>query len=97
MKYFILFSDKKHPRDLGPADVERWLTHLATRRRVSKATQALALNSVVYLYDKYLGMPLGDLGDFRRAERQRKLPVVLSQAEVARLLDQLRGTHRLMI
>ena len=64
---------------------------------MSKATQAIALNSVVYLYHKYPGMPLGDLGDFRRAERQRKVPVVLSQAEVARLLDQLRGTHRLMI
>ena len=96
IKYFIVFNDKKHPTEMGAVEVERFLTHLAVNRNVSAATQAIALNALAFLYHKFLNMPLGDLGAFRKSSKQRKLPVVLTQDEVSRLLGQLKGVHLLM-
>ena len=96
IKYFILFHQKKHPDQMGPAEVEAFLTFLATERHVSAATQAIALNALVFLYSKILDSPLGDLGQFRRSNRQRKLPTVLTQDEVSLLLKHLHGMPLLM-
>lgn len=96
LKYFILFHGKKHPKELPPSAIEEFLTFLATQRRVSAATQSIALNALVFLYEKFLGQSVGDVSQFRRAHRQRKLPVVLTKEEVGRLLSQLDGEHHLM-
>ena len=96
IKYFILYHNKRHPRELGGEEVIQFLTFLAVRRQVAAATQATALNAVAFLYNKYLGQPLGELAHFKHANRQRKLPVVLTQAEVRSVLGQLAGAHLVM-
>ena len=96
IKYFIIFHNKKHPQDLGAIEVEQFLTWLATERQVSVGTQTVALNSLAYLYNKFLNKPLGELGHFRRSKRQAKLPTVLTVGEVGALLSTLNGSHRLM-
>ena len=96
IKYFIVFSGKQHPEKLGPVDVERFLTWLAVKRDVAPGTQALALNALVFLMKVYLSRPFELSGNFTRAVRQRKLPVVLTRQEAARLLSQLDGVHYLM-
>jgi integron integrase len=83
------------PENLGVAEVGSFLEELAVERNVSASTQNQALNALVFLYDKVLERPLGDLG-FRRARGPRRLPVVLSQGEVKRLLAELRGTQWLI-
>lgn len=97
VKYFIVFHGRKHPAELQPQAVEEFLTYLAVQQKVSASTQALALNALVFLYDQFLEQPLGDVSHFRKAVKQRKLPVVLTQNEVSRLLDQAQGKHRLML
>lgn len=62
--------------------MERFLTHLAIERTVSASTQALALNSIVFLYNIYLQQPIGAISVFRRSARQPKLPIVLTANEV---------------
>lgn len=96
IKYFIVFNGKKHPRDLSPQAIERFLTFLAVERTVSASTQAIALNALVFLYNKFLDQPIGDVSAFRRAAKQQKLPVVLTREEVSRLLRQLEGMPLLM-
>ena len=96
IRYFIVFNDMRHPTEMGPAEVERFLTHLAVKQSVSVATQKVALNALAFLYNKILEQPLGDLGQFNRATRQARLPVVLSRVEVERLLRQMTGTQRLI-
>lgn len=96
IKYFIVYHKKQHPEQLGAKDVRQFLGHLALNRTVSPATQAIALNALAYLYNNYLKMPLGDIGEFRRPRRQGKLPVVLSRQEIATLFDHLTGRYRLM-
>ena len=86
----------KHPRELGATEVVAFLNHLANREHVAAATQNQALNAISFLYVQVLGLELGDLGEFLRASKPRRMPVVLSQAEVGRLLASLEGTWRLM-
>jgi integron integrase len=96
IRSFILFSDKQHPSKLGVSDVERYLTHLAVERRVAASTQALALNSLVFLYSKFLEQPLGNISAFRRSKKQTKLPTVLTQSEVKLLFEQVPFQYQLL-
>lgn len=96
IKYFILFHGKKHPSELPFEAIEQFLTYLAVERNVAAATQAIALNALAFLYEKYLQKPLGDIGEFRRSSRAPKLPVVLTHTEIKALLDNLSGEHLLM-
>lgn len=81
---------------MGPEDVEKFLTHLAVKRHVSPSTQSIALNALVFLYNKFLNQPLGDVSAFRRSTKERKLPTVLTQQEIQSLLQQMRGLIRLL-
>jgi integrase len=96
IKYFILYSGKRHPSQLHDEDIIRFLTFLAVERNVSAGTQTLALNAIVFLKTKFLGQTVGDLSGFSPARKPRKLPVVLTSKEVAELLSQLTGVHYLM-
>src|SRR6056300_1338119 len=64
IKYFIIFNQERHPLDMGPLEVEQFLTHLAVTRKVSNSTQKIALNALAFLYNRVLERPLGDLGEF---------------------------------
>jgi len=72
------------------------LEHLAAERNVTAATQNQALNALVFLYRHVLEQPLGEIGNFSRAKRPRRLPVVLSHEEVMHVLAQLSGNMHLM-
>ena len=95
-RQFIVFHGKRHPREMGALEVQEFLNHLGAERNVAAATQAQALNALVFLYKQVLGQPLGELGQFARARRARKVPVVLSAGEVRALLAGLDGTALLM-
>jgi integron integrase len=96
IRRFILFHGKRHPTDLGEADIDAFLSHLAVEGNVSASTQNQALNAVVFLYKHVLKIGLGDFSQFARAKRPRRLPVVLTQDEVAQLLDALDPPYWLM-
>tara|TARA_B100002049_G_scaffold216205_1_gene182017 strand:- start:740 stop:1714 length:975 start_codon:yes stop_codon:yes gene_type:complete len=96
IRRFILFHDKKHPKDMGKPEVETFLTHLAVDRHVAASTQNQALNAVLFLYKEVLGTELPWMEDVVRVKRPARIPEVLSSSEVARLLTQLDGTYRLM-
>jgi integron integrase len=81
---------------MGEAEITRFLTYLATQRRVSASTQNQALASLLFLYRRVLGKELGWLDDFERPQRPTRLPVVLTPEEVRSLLSQMSGTTRLM-
>jgi integron integrase len=96
MRRFVTFHKLKSPRELGPEAVKEYLEYLALGRQVAASTQNQALNALVFLYEQVIGEPVGALGDFTRAKQPKRLPVVLTRAEVHRLLDALTGTYCLM-
>ncbi|WP_324254695.1 phage integrase N-terminal SAM-like domain-containing protein [Halomonas sp. KAO] len=91
IRFFIRFHGVRHPAGMGGAEVRTFLEHLAVERRVATATQNQALNALVFLYRHVLDQPLGDIGEFSRAKRPRRLPVVLSHEDVMRVLSHLAG------
>jgi site-specific recombinase XerD len=95
-RYIYFFNKKKHLKDLGAKDVERFLSHLATDENVSASTQKQALNALVFLYRDVLDQSLGDSIAPVRAKRKRRPPTVLTQGEAQRLLKVMNGTHALM-
>ncbi len=92
IRRFVAFHGRRHPRTLGVAEVEAFLTHLAVDRKVSASTQNQALQSLLFLYGKVLEVDLPWLANVTRAVRPQRLPVVLSRSEVRALLAQLEGT-----
>jgi integron integrase len=96
IRRFIVFNGKQHPAELGAADLARYLQHLAVRGRVAASTQNQAFSALIFLYSEVLHRKLEGLETVVRAKRPQRVPVVLSRAEVARLLRQMHGTPHLM-
>jgi integron integrase len=97
VRCFIFFHGKRHPRDLGAAEVTAFLSWLATERNVAAATQNQALSALLFLYKHVLGQELPWLDQMVRAQRPVRLPTVLSEAEVRRLLAQVEGSAAIMV
>lgn len=96
IRRFILANGKRHPRDMGSAEAEAFLTALATDGKVAPGTQNQALSSLLFLYREVLGVDLPWMETMVRAKRPRRVPVVLSHDEVVRLLARLDGQYALM-
>lgn len=96
IKRFIYFHDKRHPRDMGAAEVEAFLTDLAVAGGVSASTQNQALSALLFLYRDVLEIALPWLDNVTRAKPSKRLPVVLTPAEVRAVLDRMEGTYGLM-
>lgn len=89
---YILFHGKRHPADMGAAEVEAFLTHLAVNRKVSASTQNQARSALLFLYKEVLDLDLPWLDGTVPAKQGRRLPVVLTQHEARALLQELSGT-----
>lgn len=96
VRRFIVWSGRRHPRELGAGDVRRFLSRLATVRRVSASTQNQALSALVFLYREVLADPLPEVEGVVRAKRPRRLPVVLTRAEASSVIERLQGPTRLV-
>lgn len=101
MRRFLIFHKQgeqwRHPRELGGPEVQRFLSHLATERKVAASTQNQALNALVFVYQEVLGQSFELGGAFERARRPRRLPVVLTRDEVRRLLAAIPAEHQLTV
>jgi len=96
IKYYIRYNRFSHPTDLGKLEIESFLEHLAVERYVTASTQRIALNSIMFLYNKFLEIPVVGL-NIRFAKKPRQLPTVLNTKEVVLVLEQLEGIHRLIV
>lgn len=96
IKRFILFHDKRHPQEMAEAEIEAFLTHLATDRNVAASTQNQALNALVFLYRQVLHKNLDDPIQPTHAKRPKRLPTVLTRQEALAVIDCLPDTYQLM-
>ena len=91
IRRYVNFHRRKHPREMGSSEVEAFLTHLAVDGHVSASTQNQALQALLFLYRQVLEIDLPWLENVTRARRPKRLPVVLTVAEVRSVLAQLDG------
>jgi integron integrase len=97
IKRFILFHDKRHPKEMGKSEVEAFLTSLAVERNVAASTQNLALSAILFLYREVLGTPLPWLEEVTRAKKPARLPTVLTREEVQAVLHDMPGIVGMML
>ena len=96
IKRYILYHKKRHPREMGAAEIEAFLTYLAVDRNVAASTQNQALSALLFLYRQVLKQDLVGSIDSVRAKRPKRLPTVLTKEETLRVIGFLSGTHQLM-
>ncbi len=94
---FLKFYDYKiHPRDMGKNHIETYLSHLAVKQNVSAATQRQALNAILFLFREVLDISIEEEIAPIKAKKYPRPPVVMTQSEVARVFNEMKGTHLLM-
>ncbi len=96
IRRFIVFHNKRHPKDMGAAQVQAFLTHLAVEGNVAASTQNQAFAALLFLYQQVLQKPLGNIEDVVRAKLPKRLPDVLTKDEVTRVLAYMRGDEWLV-
>ena len=69
IRYFVFFHGKRHPAEMGAAEVSEFLSWLAVERQVAAATQNQALSALLFLYRNMLGVELPWLDRMVRAQR----------------------------
>ena len=96
IKRFIFFHGKRHPAEMGEAEIGQFLSSLASDSHVAASTQNQALNALLFLYHRVLEKQIGLIQGVVRAKRPRRLPVVLTRGEVGRVLSCVAGTPWIM-
>jgi integron integrase len=96
IRRFILYHEKRHPREMAEAEVVGFLTHLARDGNVAASTQNQALSALLFLYKEVLKEDIGWIEGVERAKRPARLPVVLTRDEVRKIFAHLHGIYRLM-
>ncbi|GIV79148.1 MAG: integron integrase [Litorilinea sp.] len=96
IRRYILFHQKRHPADMGKAEIEAFLTHLAVEGNVAPSTQNQALHALLFLYRDVLEQPIIGNVEALRARERRRLPTVLTVEETQRVLNHLEGVYHLI-
>jgi integron integrase len=97
VKNYILYHNKRHPKEMGVPEIGQFLTHLVSNKEVSASRQNQALSALLFLYRHVLHIELDELALAQfRPQRAKTVPTVLSQEEVKRLLANLAGTNKLI-
>jgi integron integrase len=96
IRRFIFFHGVRHPAEMGAAEINQFLTDLAVNGHVSASTQNQAFSALLFLYQQVLQVPLEQIQGVVRANRPRRLPVVLSREEVRLVLASLGGVPLLV-
>jgi len=97
-KQYILFHNKRHPLEMGKAEIEQFLTHLAVNKNVSPSTQNQAFSAILFLYTQVLGIDLKDQNiQALRAQERTRIPTVLSKLEVQNILVHLDGVYQIIV
>jgi len=96
IRRYILFHGKRHPADMGAAEITRFLTSLAVEGQVAASTQNQALSALLFLYREVLQQEVPWLDDLVYAKRPHYLPVVVTRDEVRAVFAEMHGVPRLM-
>ena len=96
IKRYILFHGKRHPKEMGQQEIQAYLSHLATEKKVAASTQNQALSAILFLYRHVLNIEIEFPTNIIRAEKSKTLPTVLTHHEAITVINKMQGTTQLM-
>ena len=94
IRRYIFFHNKRHPKEMGRAEIEAFLTDLAVNGNISASTQNQAFNALLFLYKQVLNIEVFDEVDALRAKKPQRLPTVLSVEETMAVIDAMSGSYQ---
>lgn len=97
IKRFVSWSGRRHPRDMGAAEVEAFLSEMATQRNISDSTQRQALSALLFLYRAVLGLSLPWMDSIVRAKPSSHVPLVLTREQTLAVLSRTTGQQGLVL
>jgi integron integrase len=96
IKRYIIFHNKRHPKEMGIQEIQSYLSHLATEKNVAASTQNQALSAILFLYRHVLNIEIEFPTDIVRAQKSKTLPTVLTHQEAIAIINKMDGTPQLM-
>ncbi|MDP1714910.1 MAG: phage integrase N-terminal SAM-like domain-containing protein [Anaerolineales bacterium] len=96
IRRYILFHNKRHPKDMGAEEIQAFIAHLANQKQLAASTQNQALSAVIFLYRFVLKIDITLPSDIIRARRSETLPVVLTHPEAMSVINKMTGVSQLM-
>jgi integron integrase len=98
VREYILFHNKRHPREMRVAEINQFITHLVVERKASASTQNQAISAILFLYRNLLNIELDETTlDFIRPKKGKRVPTVLSKDEARSIIFNLAGEYKLMV
>ncbi len=97
IREYILFHNKKHPKEMGVDEIREYLTHLAVDKNVAASTQNVAFNALLFLYKQVLEADLPIIEGVMRAKRPSRLPSVFTPTEAKAIIAELEGTTKIVV
>jgi integron integrase len=97
VRQYILYHNKRHPREMAAPEINQFITHLVVDRKTSASTQNQALSAILFLYRHVLKINIDETTiAFVRPQKGKRVPTVLSKDEARAILAQLGGQYKLM-
>jgi integron integrase len=97
VRQYILFHNKRHPREMAVPEINQFITHLVVERKASASTQNQAISAILFLYRNVLEIELNETAlAFIRPQKGKRVPTVLSKGEARAIIAQMTGQYRLM-
>jgi integron integrase len=96
IKRFVFFHQKRHPKDMGPEEIQAYITYLANERKVASSTQNQALSAIMFLYKYVLQKEIALPSDIIHPNRPERLPTVLSHQEAMSVIGKMAGVPKLI-
>ncbi len=97
VRQFILFHNKRHPREMGAIEINCFISYLAVEKNVAASTQNQALCAILFLYRHVLGLELDETRiNMVRPQQSKRVPTVLSKAETKLVIEKMHGVYRIM-
>ena len=97
VRAYILFHNKRHPKEMGVAEIEQFIAHLVSDRKFSGSSQNQALSAILCLYRHVLEIDLDSEALFRlRPQKSKTIPVVLSKTEARLVISKSTGVYQII-
>jgi len=98
VREFILFHNKRHPKEMGTPEINQYLTYLVSEKKVSASTQNQALSAILFLYRHVLHIELEESElDQSRPKKSKTIPTVLSKAEARAVISKMTGIYKIIV
>lgn len=97
IRAYILFHNKRHPREMAGPEIKQFITHLVTERDISASTQNQVLSALLFLYRTVLNIPINEpILENLRPKKGKRIPVVLSKEEAKAIIAAMPNPYKLM-